>query len=112
MNAWEMPASKLSIWESREKSRESRTRKETRVRGARKKGPLPLTRLRRSLARSLAKTCFCLPAERREPTTNRKQAYKGQNISYLSSAEPNEHRQKFDGTMLNRQRAANLQNVD
>ena len=38
-----MPASKLSIWESREKSRESRTRKETRARGARKKGPLPLT---------------------------------------------------------------------
>ena len=56
MNASEMPASKLSIWESREKSRESRTRKETRVRGARKKGPLPLTRLRRSLAHSLAKT--------------------------------------------------------
>ena len=55
-----MPASKPPIWESREKSRENRTRKETRVRGARKKKPLPLTRLRRSLARSLAKTCFCL----------------------------------------------------
>ena len=35
------PVRKLSFWGSREKSRESRTRKETRVRGVEKESPFP-----------------------------------------------------------------------